>query len=104
MSNYRLTVDAVRALIEDLPGDTPIGVEWETGHVPVNDNEPAVRVFGFRREGFAGIPVIKVLVGLQYLDDLPDHRRRDDPCLSHVLRSDHEQSVSPCRRQAGWYR
>jgi hypothetical protein len=66
-----MTVGSLRFLLEGLDDMTPIGVEWERGYIP-NDHAPAVRVFGFQRERFAGEPVVKVLVGLQWMDEEED--------------------------------
>ena len=66
-----MTVGSLRYLLAGLDDMTPIGVEWEPGHIP-NDSAPAVRVFGFQRERFAGEPVVKVLVGLHWMNEEED--------------------------------
>lgn len=77
MSNDRLTVGALRSLIDGLPDDTPIGVEWEPGEAP-SDNAPAVRIFGFRGCRWAGQEYVNAMVGLAWLDELPDDEQAFD--------------------------
>lgn len=69
-----MTVGSLRFLLQGLDDMTPIGVEWEQGHVP-GDFAPAVRVFGFRKEktGLDG-PYIAVRVGLVW----PEEEEEDE--------------------------
>lgn len=75
-----LTVGALRAVIDGLPDETPIGPDWRADVGP-RDSEPGVEIFGFERRGPGrgyDTEHVVVRVGLFYLEDLDEEEDEED--------------------------